>query len=227
VADAALAIADRAGLGAVTMRRLAAEVGATPMALYAYFSDRNALYAGMRERVFFVHVGWGSIPQETWRSMLEGIARGLYRVMREHPNWVPVMAHPSGPTLSAAGFIDESMRLMRKDGLGVEDALCAYWCAISFGVGSALCEQIVMGGGDGSAKVFARLKELPVSAPERYPNLASAAVRLDGWPWDGAFDLGMRSLLMGIEAHAQPGEGQRKRRRRAPGARSGSRTSRQ
>ena len=77
VVDAALAIADRAGFDAVTMRAIAAEVGATPMALYAYFSDKNALYGGMRERIFSAHVGVGSakISRDTWQSMLEGMAR--------------------------------------------------------------------------------------------------------------------------------------------------------
>jgi len=214
VTDAALAIADRDGFDAVTMRAIAAEVGATPMALYAYFSDKNALYAGMRERVFFLHVGAASIPRGTWRSMLEGIARGLYGVMHEHPNWTPVMAHHSGPASSGLGFIDESLRLMLKDGFKVEDALRAYWCAMSFAVGSALCEHIVMGAGDGSAKLLARLKELPVRAPERYASLAPAAASLDGWDWAGAFEFGIRSLLTGIEAGAQPGEGQPKRRGR-------------
>jgi AcrR family transcriptional regulator len=225
--DAALVIADRAGFDAVTMRAIAAEVGATPMALYAYFADKNALYAGMRERIFFVHVGAAGIPRVTWQSMLEGIARGLYGVMHEHPNWAPVMAHHSGPASSGLGFIDESLRLMLKDGFGLEDALRAYWCAMSFAVGSALCEQIVMGAGDGSAKLLARLKELPARAPGRYASLASAVGPLDGWQWDGAFAFGVRSLLTGIEAQrTQPGEPQPNRRPRAPVASSRRRTSR-
>jgi AcrR family transcriptional regulator len=227
VADAALAIADRAGFDAVTMRAVAAEVGATPMALYAYFSDKNALYAGMRERIFFVHVGTANISRGTWQSMLEGIARGLYGVMHQHPNWAPVMAHHSGPASSGLGFIDESLRLMLKDGLGVEDALRAYWSAMSFAVGSALCEQLVMGADDGSAKLLARLKELPAREPGRYANLASAVGQLEGWHWDGAFAFGIHSLLTGIEAQrTQPRQPQPNRRPRAPGVSPGRRTSR-
>jgi AcrR family transcriptional regulator len=115
VTDAALAIADRDGFGAVTMRAIAAEVGATAMALYAYFSNKNALYAGMRERIFFVHVGAEKISRRTWQSMLEGLARGLYQVMHQRPNWTPVFAYHSGPASAGLGFIDESVRLMRED----------------------------------------------------------------------------------------------------------------
>jgi AcrR family transcriptional regulator len=212
VMDAALAIADRDGFGALTMRAIATEVGATPMALYAYFSDKNALYAGMRERIFFVHVGAETISRQTWQSMLEGLARGLYRVMHERPNWTPVFAYHTGPASAGLGFIDESVRLMLEDGLALEDAFSAYWDAMSFAVGSALCERTMMGAGDGCARLLARLRELPVHA---HPTLASAAPKLAGWSWDDAFERGLRSLLTGIEARRARPEPPPKRRPRA------------
>ncbi|MFL5761300.1 MAG: TetR/AcrR family transcriptional regulator [Thermomicrobiales bacterium] len=39
----ALAIADSEGLQAVTIRRVAKELGVTPMALYWHFKDKNEL----------------------------------------------------------------------------------------------------------------------------------------------------------------------------------------
>jgi AcrR family transcriptional regulator len=216
VADAALAIADRAGFDAVTMRATAAEVGATPMALYSYFPGKNALYAGMRERVFLLHVFAACVPRGTWQSMLEGIARGLYQVLRKHPNWVPVMAHHSGPASAGLSYIDESLGLMLKNGFALDAAMEAYLCAVSFAVGSALSERVIMGADDGSARFLSHLRELPVRAPGRFGHLASAAARLDGFPWDGAFEFGIRSLLKGIETLAQAGESQSKGRSRAP-----------
>jgi AcrR family transcriptional regulator len=215
VADAALAIADRAGFDAVTMRATAAEVGATPMALYAYFSGKNALYAGMRERAFLVHVFATCVPGGTWQSTLEGIARGLYEVLRKHPNWAPVMAHHSGPASSGLSYIDESLGLMLKDGFALDAAMKAYLCAVSFAVGSALSEHVIMGADGGSAEFLSHLKELAVRAPGRYRNLASAAATLNGFPWDGAFEFGIRSLLAGIATSALPVESQSKGRPRA------------
>jgi AcrR family transcriptional regulator len=215
VMDAALALADRDGFGALTMRAIATEVGATPMALYAYFSDKTALYAGMRERIFFVHVGAETISRQTWQSMLEGLARGLYRVMHERPNWTPVFAYHTGPASAGLGFIDESVRLMLEDGLALEDAFSAYWCAMSFAVGSALCERTMMGAGDGCARLLDRLRELPVRAPGRHATLAAAAPKLIGWSWDDAFERGLRSLLAGIEARRARPKAAPKRRARA------------
>jgi TetR/AcrR family tetracycline transcriptional repressor len=206
VADAALAVADRAGFDAVTMRATAAEVGATPMALYAYFEGKNALYAGMRERVLAL-VFAACVPRGTWQSTIEGLARGLYDVIRKHPNWAPVMAHHSGPASAGLSYIDESLGLMLKDGFGLDAAAKAYLCAVSFAVGSALSEHFIMGAGDGSAKFLSQLKGLPVRTPGRYGNLAALAAGLDGFPWDSAFELGIRSLLKGIETLAPPAKG--------------------
>ena len=51
VADRALAIADAEGIEAVTIRRLATELGVTPMALYWHFRTKEDLLAGLADRV--------------------------------------------------------------------------------------------------------------------------------------------------------------------------------
>jgi len=214
VVDAALAIADRDGFDGVTLRAVAAEVGATPMALYTYFPNKEALYGGMRERLFFVHVGAASISRQTWQSMLEGLARGIYQVMRVHPNWTPIMAHSSGPAASGLAFIEESIRLMVKDGFALDEAMRTYACAMSLSVGSALWDRVIMGAGDGPEQFLARLKDLPARAPGQHANLAFAAAKTDR-AWDDAFEHGIRSFLIGAEARCARSACQSKRPPRA------------
>lgn len=52
VLAAAIDLADRQGLAALTMRRLAAELGVEPMALYRYASGKEALLDGMVEAFY-------------------------------------------------------------------------------------------------------------------------------------------------------------------------------
>ncbi len=55
VVDRALELADTDGLDALTIRRLATELGVTPMALYWHFRSKEELIAGLADRV------WGEI----------------------------------------------------------------------------------------------------------------------------------------------------------------------
>ncbi len=52
VAEGALALADSEGLGGVTIRRLAKELGVTPMALYWHFRSKDELLEGVAARIF-------------------------------------------------------------------------------------------------------------------------------------------------------------------------------
>jgi AcrR family transcriptional regulator len=215
VTDAALAIADRDGFDGVTIRAVAAGVGATPMALYTYFPDKDALYEGMRGRLF-ERVSAANISRRTWQSVLEGVARSVHRVMGEHPHWTPLLAHDSGLPSSGLAFIDGLWELMLKEGFAIEDVLRAYGSVMSFAIGSVLFERIMMGAeGDVIAKRLALMKELVGHAPARYVSLATVAAKVDRWRWDDVFELGIRSLLAGIETQCAPPARHARRRPRA------------
>src|SRR3954452_5854316 len=51
VTERALALADAEGIDAVTIRRLATDLGVTPMALYWHFQDKERLLDGVAELV--------------------------------------------------------------------------------------------------------------------------------------------------------------------------------
>jgi TetR/AcrR family tetracycline transcriptional repressor len=119
VADRALAIADAEGLEAVTIRRLATELGVTPMALYWHFKTKDDLLDGLADRVLDAV----ELPSrsEDWTADIRAALVALVTAMRPHPQAAHrvaerVMAHPQGlqlteialATLSAAGFSPEA-----------------------------------------------------------------------------------------------------------------------
>jgi len=216
--EAALAIADRDGFDGVTMRAIAGELGATPMALYAYFADKDALYEAMREQVFARACDVASTARHTWQSMLDGLARAIYQIMREHPNWTPLLAHKSGFPSAGLAFLDKIFELMLRDGLEYEDVMRAYGCVMSFAMGSLLFERAMTDAGNIAPKRLALLKEHMGRAPERFASLAMVVANVGPWRWDDTFDLGLRWLLAGVEAQARIGgrAAARKRSRRAP-----------
>jgi AcrR family transcriptional regulator len=86
IVDAAVRVADAEGLGAVSMGRVAAELGTAPMSLYRHVSAKEELLTLM------VDAAWGPAPDgpapgEGWRAGLSRWAWALRAGARRHP-WV-------------------------------------------------------------------------------------------------------------------------------------------
>ena len=97
IAAAALAVADAEGIDAVSMRRVAAELGAGTMTLYHYVDTKDDLLALMDDAI----MGELLIPTEElpvdWRPALAAIARRTREVWRRHPWAINMHSGEGGP----------------------------------------------------------------------------------------------------------------------------------
>ncbi|GAA2200022.1 TetR/AcrR family transcriptional regulator [Streptomyces bangladeshensis] len=105
VLAAAVALVDREGLAALTMRRLAADLGVEPMALYRYTDGKEGLLDGLVE-AFFAEVNErlrtsveqaradtaSAAAEAPWRTELRRVARAFACVVHAHPEVLPVVA---------------------------------------------------------------------------------------------------------------------------------------
>ncbi|HTZ27332.1 MAG TPA: TetR/AcrR family transcriptional regulator [Streptosporangiaceae bacterium] len=97
IVAAAVKIASRDGLDAVSMSRVAAELGASTMSLYRYVNAKDELVKLMIDKA------WGPPPEgapgEGWRAGLSRWAWGMRAALRRHP-WsarVPISGLPVMP----------------------------------------------------------------------------------------------------------------------------------
>jgi AcrR family transcriptional regulator len=81
----ALALIDRDGLDALSMRKLGAELGNDPMAVYHYLPNKAALYDGVVEAIYVEMDLDGLSPSGDWREYLAGSVRRMREVLRRHP----------------------------------------------------------------------------------------------------------------------------------------------
>src|SRR6188474_3172354 len=93
VLEAATAIADRDGIDALTMRRLADDLGVEAMSIYYHLPNKDAILDGLVERTFAeieTEVGgFGAQASDvSWAQSLRARILGARRVMLRHP-WVP------------------------------------------------------------------------------------------------------------------------------------------
>src|SRR5215204_92229 len=84
VVEGALALAEAEGLGAVTIRRLAKELGVTPMALYWHFGSKDELLDGMAARIF-EEVDLSVVDASArWQEQLRALLGSMVGVLRSH-----------------------------------------------------------------------------------------------------------------------------------------------
>lgn len=84
VVERALALADALGLDALTIRKLAQELGVTPMALYWHFRSKEELLAALGDRVW-TEIGIDLDPAADWTDQLRSLLESLVTMLRAHP----------------------------------------------------------------------------------------------------------------------------------------------
>jgi AcrR family transcriptional regulator len=110
----AVDLADREGLSAVTLSRVAKELGFTTMSLYRHVGSRDELYVLMGDLVLGTPP---AIETADWRDGLRQWAVAERHLHGTHP-WLaqlPISGPPSGP--NAIAWLDAGLRVLRDTGL--------------------------------------------------------------------------------------------------------------
>jgi AcrR family transcriptional regulator len=97
IGRAAIKLADAGGLAAVSMSKVAAELGFTTMSLYRYVDSKDDLYVVMLDEAFGLPPGLE--PEQSWRERITAWAEAFRDAMLRHP-WilqVPVFEPPLSP----------------------------------------------------------------------------------------------------------------------------------
>jgi DNA-binding transcriptional regulator YhcF (GntR family)/AcrR family transcriptional regulator len=113
----AIAIADVEGAGAVSMRRVAAELGVGAMSLYRHIADKDDLVTQMADLVF----AEAELPDPGrvgWRADLELVARRQWSLCRRHL-WLPKAISFTRPSLAPNMMVHTEWTLRALDGLGL------------------------------------------------------------------------------------------------------------
>jgi AcrR family transcriptional regulator len=118
IAEAAMRIADTEGTDAVTMRRVATELGAGTMTLYHYVANKQELLSLMDDAMMRELL----VPDlaDDWREAMAQIARSSYRVFKRHPWLVEHMGEeedrgPGGP--NGLRHFEQSLKAAAMTGL--------------------------------------------------------------------------------------------------------------
>lgn len=204
VADRALAIADAEGLKAVTTRRLAGDLGVTPMALYWHFRTKEDLLAGLADRVLdAVEI---PAPTGAWAADLRAALVCLVTAMRPHPQVAPLvpdrmLLHPQGLALT-----ERALGVLAEGGFAPEPASYLAMQALRAAVTMVTGDQVDDSGVSAEERdAHLREKQARIAAldPGRYPALVRHAAAMTYCSdVDLFFDLGVDLYVAGVRGLA-------------------------
>jgi AcrR family transcriptional regulator len=160
IADVALAIADAEGLEAVSIRRIARELGSGAMSLYHYFDSRDELLDLMADRVA-AEMLVPELPAD-WRPALRAIAHHSRATFRHHPWLHSALRGSPRLTPNLLRHIEQSSQTVaRLAADGVDPALLsAIVVAVDdYTIGFTVREAAVEDPGNRAAGIADRLQE--------------------------------------------------------------------
>ena len=192
----ALAILRREGLDAVSMRRVATELGVAPNALYSHVPDKSALVDALLDAVL-VDV---AVPTRGgWRRRLVGILTDTRRILLAHPDLVPLFLARQTVGTNAMRLGEAMLDALDDGGIRAEPAVHAMQVLLIHTIGAAAFEIPRRDDPDPLARQ--RRGQAAAEALETtHPRTHANAEPLSRPPGDTAFRLGLEWLLDGMSA---------------------------
>lgn len=199
VVTEAVRLADREGVEGLSMRRLAAELGAGAMSLYHYVASKDELLDAMID-VVYAEI---ELPPEglDWQAAMRRRAMSVREVLVRHRWALGLMESRTSPGPANLRHHEAVLGCLRRAGFSIPMAVHANWLLDSYIYGFALQEA---GLPFDTAAEFADLTEevyLPQLPPEEFPHLSESAAVLATAGYDPAeeFEFGLDLVLAALE----------------------------
>jgi TetR/AcrR family transcriptional regulator, tetracycline repressor protein len=203
VVDRALRLADADGLDALTIRKLAQDLGVTPMALYWHFRSKDELLEGLAERV------WSEIDiavdcDAPWPAQLRGLLESLLRVLRAHPAAPRLVADHVKQNEPALRATEVTLDVLRRAGFDPLHASALARSALWTGITLVMSEP---GVGMTSVEAKAELQRtqqvlLGTLPAATYPRIVECSAAMAACDPAFHYELGVTLFIAGVQAIA-------------------------
>lgn len=169
IASAALSVVDRDGLGALSMRSVATELGVGTMSLYRYVTDRDELEGWIVERVLgAVELELPSRARSSWTKSVTLLAERAREAIGGHPAIVPLLLERRHSAPSSVRWGEAVLGALAEAGFEGKERALAFRTLLSYLLGAVQVEHFGALSGAGTA-ALARLSR------DEFPNLSETA----------------------------------------------------
>jgi AcrR family transcriptional regulator len=200
----AVEIIEREGVGELSMRRIAAQLGSGVMSLYNHIPGKEALLDGVAEYVIS-GIDVATDPAATWEDEVRARARAFWRMGRAYPRCVLVVVSRPATSVTEMRPIEAALGTVHRAGISSEDAVRVVRTFIAYIAGSLVREAGVAPGlvpqrplGHDQAVLQA---DRPIGLnPAQFPQVTSMAADLMNRDFDADFEFGLEMLIRALAA---------------------------
>ncbi|GII54638.1 TetR family transcriptional regulator [Planotetraspora thailandica] len=197
IVDAAIALIERAGADAVSMRGIAAELGVGVMSLYNHVPNKAALLDAISESVLS-QIEFTDDPSAHWTDRVRMQARAFRQIAHHYPRSTMVVF--SRQLHSTAGLlpVERALATLRDAGFEGEAAVRMLRMFVAYIVGSLLREV-------GVTPTFAPVRDeaLVEVDPALFPEVSSLSPYLTSCDHDEEFEFGLELLVQAMAVRAE------------------------
>jgi AcrR family transcriptional regulator len=204
VVERGLALADAEGLDALTIRRLATELGVTPMALYWHFRNKEELLAGLADEI------WRELdtdvdPAAPWHEQMRSLLESLLQILRSHPAAPQLIMEGEKQSDAALVANETALAVLRRGGFdpvhAAEIARSALWTGLMLVMSEPGFKPAMTDAERAEAQRQHRIR-LALLPPDRFPRLVEAAEPMTSCDPDFHYKFGVEVFVAGVRAMA-------------------------
>lgn len=191
IVETAQRVVAEEGYDAVSMRRLARELGVGAMTLYGYVRTKEELLEALANRVLVaVEPPPGDAP---WQEQVAVVMRSVRAAFLDHPELLPIVGAQRVEGIGAYRGAETLFGALRAAGLEDQHVVQAFDTLVSFTVGFV---QREVGLDRTAGDPMPGLRTLP---RDEFPHVISLAGHLVTRDTESGFEAGLRLLVTGIE----------------------------
>jgi AcrR family transcriptional regulator len=200
VLSAAVAVADAGGLGSLTIRSLAQELGVKPMSVYYHVANKDEILDGIVDFVFS-QIETPSTDGD-WRVEIRRRAESARQVLRRHSWAIALLESRTTPGPATLRHHDAVIATLRAAGFSMAMTAHAYALLDAYVYGFAIQEAALPFEGPDSVSGVADSIMAQFAAGD-YPHLVEMATDFytqPGYDFGNEFDFGLTLILDGLAA---------------------------
>ncbi|GAA0583595.1 TetR/AcrR family transcriptional regulator [Actinomadura livida] len=193
---AAVALIERESADALSMRRVAAELGVAVMSLYNHVPNKSALLEGVAEHVVS-GLELHDDPSEPWQERARALVRAFRKVAHDNPRCMTIVLTHKIDTPVALRPAERALALADAAGFDAETAVRIMRALLAYALGAQLREV-------GMSKMLGHLAETGAQAwsrldPDEFPHVLAYGPELAGVDAEADFEFGLDLLIGALD----------------------------